>query len=562
MTAPDAYSAQTLEAQGETTDIRIHIRGKTWHLWGRNGPEQERALADSAPRDRLPVLIGAGLGQCLRALIERGTPVAVVDREQEMERATGTRRALGNAPNVLWLDDDSPEAVLDRLGRWQARNGNRPLIPLVMPLYPRLDRAHYGPLAQALKDAAHTDFWTQARYPKFTSASPRVLFFNAGYFLCGEILAALKRLGVEHRTIVLDSQTTGSNEFIESLLRQVVDFRPDFALTVNHFGLDRQGKLAGLLEKLGLPLASWFVDNPSLILHDYHHPGTDNTAIFTFDAGNLDHMRRRGFANVHYLPLATDPHRFKPGAVGPAPAEWTSRISFVGNSMTRAVNDSLRDAALPELLRREYTTVAAAYGASGETDVRAYLAAHRPDWSKALDALPSQEHRLALESLLTWEATRQYRLDCIRHILPHEPLIVGDTGWRTQLGGDDRWRYLPGLDYYAELPRFYPCSTINFNCTSRQMRGAVNQRVFDVPACGGFVLTDHREQMEALFDLGTEAVVYHSPEEIPGLVEELLADPNRRKAVSRAARKRILTDHTYEIRLGRLLAVMRETFTA
>ncbi|MEZ7198278.1 CgeB family protein [Pseudodesulfovibrio karagichevae] len=555
--SPTPYTAEPV-LDGETlADLRIRIQGKTWHLWGRDGRTREAGLADAVPDDALPVLLGAGLGHGLDRLLARGLPVAVVDREDALLELTGAL-ARGQAGTCLHVDDPDPAKALDRLNAWRAEHGGRPLAPVVLPLYQRLDRVYYGGLAQALKAGAATDFWSMARYPKFRAKAPRVLFFDSDYFLCREILAALDRLGVARRSLPLGDRETGSNEFIEGLLKAVVDFRPDLVLTVNHFGLDREGKLAGLLDDLGLPLASWFVDNPHLILFDYDHPGADNTAIFTFDAGNLEAMRARGFKHVHYLPLATDPQRFRPD-VGAAPAGWTANISFVGSSMTGPVARSLALSGLPAPLAREYEAVAEAFGGSGETSVARFLERERPEWFAAVHALPRREQRLAAESLLTWEATRQYRLACVRATLPFSPLIVGDDGWASLLGGADV-RLLPNLDYYDDLPRFYPRSNINFNCTSRQMKGAVNQRVFDVPACGAFLLTDHREQMEDLFDLDREAAVYRDVEEIPGLVERFAADPAARTAVSRAASRRILAEHTYEIRLQRLLNIVRETF--
>eukprot|EP00828_Plagiopyla_frontata_P005647 TRINITY_DN12316_c0_g1_i1.p1 TRINITY_DN12316_c0_g1~~TRINITY_DN12316_c0_g1_i1.p1 ORF type:complete len:394 (+),score=133.14 TRINITY_DN12316_c0_g1_i1:96-1184(+) len=354
---------------------------------------------------------------------------------------------------------------------------------------------------------------------------------------------------------------TGSGRFIETLLEAVIDFKPDFVLTVNHFGLDREGKLSGLLEELGLPLASWFVDNPHLILHEYAHPGTDNTVLFSFDAGNLDMLRAKGFPQVHYLPLATDPGRFRPGKGNGTPPSWRGEVSFVGNSMPGPVADTLAKACLPSGLKPDYRPVARAFGASGVPEAIRFMEINHPAWFAAHQNLPTPENRLALESLLTWEATRQYRLDCVTRTLEFTPLIVGDAGWKDQLPSETQWRHLDRLDYYADLPRFYPQSKINFNCTSRQMIGAVNQRVFDVPACGGFVLTDYREQMEALFDLDREAVVYRTPEEIPGLIRALLEDESRRKRVVKAARKRILSEHTYAVRLTRLLEIVRATFS-
>jgi len=559
MSQPAAYTAEALHAEDVLSDIRIHVGGKVWHLWGRNGAVRETELAGKVADGTLPVLLGAGLGVCLDSLFKRGLPVAVVDRESAIDAITGLKASFRDNPSVLWLDDDTPQTVLDRLTRWQRDNGGKPFEPVILPLYQRLDRPYYGTLADTLKANRATDFWSQARYPKFTDAKPRVLFLDSSYFLCGEILSALDKLRIECRALKLEGGPTGSQSFVEDLLKAVMDFRPDFVLTVNHFGLDREGKLAGLMSDLGLPLASWFVDNPHLILHDYAHPGTDNTAIFTYDAGNLGVLKAKGFANVHYLPLATDPERFKPGLASAKAESWRSDVSFVGNSMVRPVENSLENAALPPETRREYEEVAAAFGESGECNPMDFLKQARPGWFDAIKALPTPERRLAAESLLTWEATRQYRLACVQGIIPFAPIIVGDDGWLEQIQ-TGYWRHLPSIDYYEDLPRFYPCSKINFNCTSRQMIGAVNQRVFDAPACGAFVLTDYREQMEHLFDLDSEVAVYRHHREIPELVERHLKDEKGREAIARAARRRILAEHTYERRLERLLAVMRNTF--
>ncbi len=233
----------------------------------------------------------------------------------------------------------------------------------------------------------------------------------------------------------------------------------------------------------------------------------------------------------------------------------------MSRSMTAPVNKCRRSANLPDDLREEYSFVASEFGTSNETRIVSFLEKHHPEWLAVLKALPTQENRLALESLLTWEATRQYRLSCVQRILKFSPLIVGDAGWDVLLEKTPNWQHIHHLDYYEDLPRFYPMSKINFNCTSRQMIGAVNQRVFDVPACGGFVLTDHREQMENLFDIGSEAAVYRQLDEIPALIDKYLTDNKQRKAIAAAARKRILSEHTYEIRMMKLLDTMRNSFS-
>ncbi len=555
-----SYTAESVLNQNELTDIRIHINDKIWHLWGRNGTDREAMLAANTPDGTLPVMLGAGLGHCLEKIASRNTPVAVIDKERPIYSASGTEKKFRHWDNVLWITEESAQAALDALLHWQAQNGGKPFHPIPIPIYLRLDHSHYGALATAITPDTTVDFWEKARFPKFQSSTPRVLFFDSSYFLCGEIQATFNRLGYEYISLEIDKGGIGNAQFIERLLKTVIDFRPDFVLTVNHFGLDREGKLSALLEKLQLPLASWFVDNPHLILHHYEQPGCANTVLFTYDAGNLALLKDKGFENVHYLPLATDPERFKPKRQSTIPKEWISDVSFVGNSMTAPVARSLRDAGLSSPWDQQYVQLAAQFNDSAHTSVMEFIGSHHPQWQEMHAALPTREHQLALESLITWEATRQYRQSCIREILPFTPLIVGDEGWKKLLPAKG-WRHLPRLDYYVDLPHFYPCAKINFNCTSTQMKGAVNQRVFDVPACGGFILTDYRNQMEDLFDMDTEIIVFHSRDEIPEQIQRLLSDKQKRNKVIQAARRRILSQHTYEIRLGQLANLMRQTFS-
>ncbi|TIH18451.1 CgeB family protein [Marinifilum sp. JC120] len=552
-----AYTVEPVMDQDCVADVRIHVDGKKWHLWGRKGAERERGLAESVASGKLPVLLGAGLGVCIEELL-KSSPVAVLDNDPLIAEVSGAEK-FRDHPQVTWLSGD-PVQVLEQLRTWRAENGNGPLELLKIPLYQRLDREWYLAIGNTLEDekeSAPVDFWSEVAYPKFRNEKPKVLFFHRTYFLMGEITAALERLGIEFRSVDIGTGDTVREGFVEDLLRTVVEFKPDFALTVNHFGVDREGKLTDLLLKLKLPLASWFVDNPHLILYRYADVLPDLTAIFTYDAGNLEIMRDKGFDNVFYLPLATDVGRFKPGLSGRE--EWRADVSFLGNSMVHAVDKYLRSSELDADLQQKVPELATEFGERAELSVEEFLRNSYPELLEKIENLPTDENRLSFEGLITWEATRRYRLSCVRELLPFKPLIVGDEGWHELLEKGS-WRYLPSLDYYNDLPAFYPMSKVGFNCTSRQMKGAVNQRVFDVPACGGFVLTDHREQMEALFEPGNEIISYNDISEIGPLLEKWLADDAGRAKVIAAARKRIIAEHTYEHRLSTLLEKMRQTF--
>lgn len=564
---------EAVTENGRPVDVRVQSAGRSLTMLGPGGAQREldalrpllagaASAAGAVSLDGLPVLLGCGMGHALRALLERTAgPVAVVEKEAAIQQATGVLASLGPAERerVTAICAADAEEALRALSRWQAAHGGARFLPVALPFYQRLDRAYYGYLREQLAASEHFDFWRRARQPRFRGTTPRVLLLASKYFLIGEIIGACKALGIEYELLQIEDETLARSDFVQKLLHAVLTFRPDCCITLNHMGVDVEGVLMDLLARLELPLASWFVDNPHLIIHLYSRCVSPWTALFTWDADNVESLRAAGFQHVAYLPLGTDPQRFRPQA-GPAPAEWRSDVSFVGNSMIYKVGARLRKGRFPRALLLPFYRCAAAFMASDTRSVADFLREDMPDVYAHYMALPDNEARLAYETALTWQATRLYRNGCVRELLPFSPLIVGDGGWNIEFRHDARKpRLLDPITYYTDLPRFYPCSAINFNCTSKQMKGAVNQRIFDAPATGAFVLTDWRPQMEALFE-PHEIVCYREKEEIPDLVRHYLAHPGERQAVARAGRDRVLRCHTWAHRLKDMLDEMRRIY--
>ncbi|MDR3175876.1 MAG: glycosyltransferase [Desulfovibrio sp.] len=580
----DASAAQNSHVEGGTvcygvgdglSGIVVRRAGKIIELPGPGGVKRE--LSFLPPESEFPgpvknfvtVLIGSGVGAALAEIVRRlhaafGTDfsLAVVDKEHDVTAQTRLREKFVAYPGIVWISREDPGDALRELTFLQSRLGGLPFLPLLNPLYLRLDRCYYRQVEAACAASARVDIWSRMRYPKFADADARVLLLTSAYFLMGEIQSACERMGVAHRLLQLPDGELEQDEFIKRLLSLVLEFRPDFVFTINHLGVDREGVLTDLLEKLALPLASWFVDNPHLILYLYPRLKSPWVSLFTWDADNISSLRALGFEHVRYLPLGTDLTRFHPRKeIFPdLPLAWDRRIAFVGNSMVHKVLKRKERSRISRPLLDTYREAAWGFAQSEERSVHDFIEKNRPDLFAHFQALPDIETRLHYETTVTWEATRVYRLSCIKAILPFTPLIAGDDGWFALLPDTRQWHYHPELNYYTELPLFYPCADVNFNCTSMQMKGAVNQRVFDVPAAGAFLLTDYREQVEKLFEPGKEIICYRSPEEAASLAEEYSARPAARLAVAEAARRRVLLEHGYEHRVAALIRQMRDTY--
>lgn len=549
-------------------DVQVVRSGRTLAMLGEGGPKREldvaQAFIDQLLPAELPVLLGSGAGYCLETVAahceSNGLPLLVIDGEEEILGVTRLR-TLWNKPFITWVTTPDLSRASSLLTEWQNQHGGKPLKGCVLPFYQRLNKAYFGQLRQYCEASASVNIWEKMRYARFQNETPRILLLTSKYFLTGEITAACIRLGIPYEELVISDSETHLEGFVESLLEAITRFKPDFVFTINHLGVDREGVLIDLLERIGLPLASWFVDNPLLILAMYERLVSPITSIFTWDYDNIPALKALGFEHVKYLSLGTDTARFKPVDASCIPhPEWTADVSFVGNSMLHKVASRMQRLRLPEVLTKGLDEVGAAFDESDERSIPLFLEKQFPDLYEAYESIADTENKLGYQAALTWEATRQYRLKCVRATFPFGPLIVGDTGWERLVPANVQWRKHSELSYYTQLPLFYPCSKINFNCTSKQMKGAVNQRVFDVPACGAFLLTDYREQIEELFEPGKEVICYHSPEEAEDLIRYYLKKPVERQKIIDASRARVLAEHCYDHRLRYLISLMRKRY--
>jgi len=389
------------------------------------------------------------------------------------------------------------------------------------------------------------------------SKFPRILLLNSPFLMYSDILAAFDSMEVPYLDIDVAAADTTEN-LLKLIKRAVNEFRPDFALTVNHFGVDYDGQMLDTLKELQLPLASWFVDSPELSLHDWHNLKSPNVALFTIDADSVEPLLTAGHPVVKYLPLGSNPSRFNPAQKNMLQGEAPSSVCFVGNTWMREIGERLKKARPTKNMLRDFRAAARVHQTAPRRLIADILEESFPVAASEREALsPSRRHMY--DVAVAFESTRGYRLDCVRKILPHTPVVVGNPTWKRVLPSDS-FLWMESASYDTILPALYPRFEINFNCTCPYFTGAVNQRVFDVPASGAFVLSDHRDAMDELFTPGTQSATYQCKEEIPEKIKYYLANPSIRNSIAKKARMRVLMEHTYEHRMQTLFATMNAIF--
>ncbi len=84
----------------------------------------------------------------------------------------------------------------------------------------------------------------------------------------------------------------------------------------------------------------------------------------------------------------------------------------------------------------------------------------------------------------------------------------------------------------------------------------IKGRNFEIPGCGGFLLTNYVEGLEKFYDLNREIVCFHDKQELVSKIRYYLTHEQEREEIARRGYERTMREHTYEVRFKKLLDQM------
>ena len=337
---------------------------------------------------------------------------------------------------------------------------------------------------------------------------------------------------------------------MQERLHALVAWRPTLAVCYGYTGL----ALSGYFRSAGIPLVLLFYDSPfGLPWNQYQEcmkellAAPDLYYCFVWDRAYLEALQKLGVRHVFPIMLAADTSIFRPR--NPA---YRFDVSFAGRMgnlddlrglRRRAANPRTNEFA-EKLIDRKIASPAAPLQKLWADLARESFPELALDWSRpGMGELHLHIHR---------EGSIRMR----------QAMLGSIHSAKIDLFGVD-WN-LPGatihggVDYVHDLPALYADSRINVNITAPQLEYSVNNRIFDVGAAGGFLLTDYREDLQQIFS-GFDKIAYGNGEELDSKVAYFLAHESERLELAAALQKEIVEHHTYGHRALQILQSMTET---
>jgi len=323
---------------------------------------------------------------------------------------------------------------------------------------------------------------------------------------------------------------------------EIRDFAPDFIFTLDYM-LNRIKR--SRFTRIGVPQVTWFVDDPDYIgIREFDK----NDVYFVTDESWKAFLIKKGAENVHYLPLCANPNLTC--ATCTTGSRFGHDVSFLGSTRDKGKFDEVVKIATkrPEMetvFRRMIDVCVENPGAPFERIIQECF----PDWQDFFRS----EATYYFKVVMLEEAAIRIRREFVSALGP-KVHVYGNEGWL--ICSDEGVNIHGPLDPVFEAPLLYRDSRVNLNFHTGQLATALNQRMFDVPACGGFVLTDYRADLERLFDFRSEIACFYSKSDMIDKIDYYLVHEDERLSIIEKARKRVLEEHTYESRARKILEVI------
>ncbi len=379
------------------------------------------------------------------------------------------------------------------------------------------------------------------------SPQPRkVLLFATDGLMEPELEQALRAEGIE---VVVEPPLTRKSLTADDALDFLETHRPDLVLSTNNQGSDTRGLLPEACDTLGIPWATWFLDDPRFILTPEEQDAIGRERWgFHWDANGEAGWRDMGFERSAALPLATDETRFYPREGDPALA---GRVVFVGSPLFQRAPGYFASLAqdpvaedVAEALREEILLNRCAPSLITVKRLLRELGEEGHFAAESLRRLPAFAVQMA---------NRRYRADMLAALASLKPVVFG-SGWEGLLPPDIELRGT--IDYNRDLPALYSCDAVHLSLTNLQMRTCPNQRIFDAGACGGVVVQERLDDMGELFGDDVDTLLFSGLQELKEKLAWLAGDGAARKHYGERLRELVLEKHTVRHRVRSILQII------
>lgn len=378
----------------------------------------------------------------------------------------------------------------------------------------------------------------------------RILYVETDEISLRDIPRCLDELGYDVYRAALEIKAQEYDEAAFRKLETAIDkLHADCAISYDFVPTIAQACL-----EADVPYIAWVYDCPQRELYTHYalYPGN---YIFAFDKSQVQDLRKTGIKHAVLTPLAVHAKKvqlFQERINGKGGKKYENEIAFVGQLYKLENLDVVAEQMPDEIKTQLHQDIDRCFlkwekgkrfhgNLNGKcTEYLGGLEQHKIE--KELPYISEQHYyEAAFLSRILANQERVYVLNQLAE--KYDVKFYTRDKDTSQLSR--KVKVLPGVNYDG-LWDIYAKSKININLTLHCIETGACQRVFDVLAAGGFLLTNYQEELEELFIPGEELVFYHNEQELQELTEYYMTHEEEREQIAKRGQKKVLERYVYE----------------
>ena len=369
----------------------------------------------------------------------------------------------------------------------------------------------------------------------------KILFYQWHSFMNRGIEKAFQTLGIEY-DILFFQQTDWE---MDSGLAELLERKLAGANYAMVFSVNFAPIVSRVCEGKQILYVSWVYDAPIHIRNPEPLKNSCNR-IFFFDRKQAESYRRIG-VNAFHMPLAADIDTF-----GRKSGVYKTDISMVGKLYQTEYSyyctplDDYQKGYLDALISAQMK-VYGGYFLDELIDDK-LLAGLNEKYRTASGGTVSVS-REELEYMLACEITGRERYLILALLSRHFKVELYSTDQDERLKQVTHRGY---ADYYSQMPDVFRASRINLNVSLKLIKSGVPLRVFDILACGGFLITNYQEELYELFVPGEDFVVYESIEDLFEKAVFYMEHDAERERIARHGYETVSQRYTFPIQIEKI----------
>ncbi|MFV0464548.1 MAG: glycosyltransferase [Lachnospiraceae bacterium] len=387
----------------------------------------------------------------------------------------------------------------------------------------------------------------------------KILFYRYKSICEPDILDAFIELG---HTVTefwhdqgIDDMMSNTSSAIRSLSSFLLDHPQDAVFSINFFP-----HVSDVCNIFHLRYLSWIVDAPVLELFtaQIQHP---YNRVFIFDRALYEDVRQYNEANIFHFPLGaavTKKSALIHKVEKDIGTQFACDISFVGSLYTeKSPYDKLTGMSdytlgfLDGIMKAQKNIYGYYFIDELLTDqLIQEFKEHIPAYYQNPYKNFMNDRYIISQLYIGHKITSMERKNTMQILSDHFQFHLYTTSETSELS--DIVNMGPA-NTFTEMPLIFHQSKISLNTTSKAIRTGIPLRVFDIIACGGFVLSNYQPEIAEFFQLGSEIDCYGTMDELCEKASYYLEHDALRAEMAEAAYERLISEYTFPIRLSLLL---------